>query len=76
MLVLPPPKKTVSATESTCVSEFFAEEDALYYPVTEAAMPSILVGEESKDESNGQELLAAAMPSILVGVESKDESNG
>ena len=45
-----------SATESTCVSEIFAE-DALYYPVTGAAMPSILVGEKSKDESNGEEYL-------------------
>ena len=44
-----------SAIESTCVSEIFAEEDALYYPVTEAAMPSILVREELKDESNVQE---------------------
>ena len=41
-----------SAIESTCVSEIFAE-DALYYPVTKAAMPSILVGEKSKDGSNG-----------------------
>ena len=40
-------------TESTCVSEIFAVEDALCYPVTEAAMPSILVGEKSKDGSNG-----------------------
>ena len=39
------------------MSEIFAEEDALYYPVTEAAMPSILVREELKDESNGQEYL-------------------
>ena len=39
------------------MSEFFAKEDALYYPVTEAAMPSILVREELKDESNGQKYL-------------------
>ena len=39
------------------VSEFFVEEDALYYLVTEAVIPSILVGEEPKDESNGQEYL-------------------
>ena len=44
-------------TESTCVSEIFAVEDALCYPVTEAAMPSILVGEKSKDGSNGQNYL-------------------
>ena len=54
-----PLKKTFLAPPLSllvCLS-FFAKEDALYYLVTEATMPSILVGEESKDESNGQEYL-------------------
>ncbi|KAL4644203.1 hypothetical protein ACB092_02G146900 [Castanea dentata] len=40
------------STTAANPSEFCADEDALYYPVTEADMPS-LVGIEAEDESTG-----------------------
>ncbi|KAK4573274.1 hypothetical protein RGQ29_031299 [Quercus rubra] len=74
------------STTAANPSEFCADEDAQYYPVTEADMPS-LVGTEAEGESTGvSEFCAdedaqyypvteADMPS-LVGTEAEGESTG